>query len=70
MSPRTLCTKCGANNLRFVCESFDAIDRVYVGTVVCCLCGASLLYSRKGTEPLPDYTAEPRQHWLPLERGA
>jgi len=66
--PRTVCSRCDSTNLKFVCESFDAIDRIYVGTVLCRACAATLLYSRRSSEPLPQYDpTEPQQHALPLE---
>lgn len=55
MPPRTVCTACGSTRLLFVREQFDEIDRVYVGTVLCADCRASLLYQRRPNEPLPTY---------------
>jgi predicted nucleic-acid-binding Zn-ribbon protein len=47
----TVCPKLGCRStvLTTVRESFDRIDRVFVGEQTCDQCGASLLYARRAS---------------------
>lgn len=66
--PRTFCSRCESTRLKFISERFDAIDRIFVGTVQCRACAASLLYSRSETQTMPAYDPpEAQQGALPLE---
>lgn len=66
--PRTFCSRCESTRLKFVLESFDVIDKIYVGTVQCRACAALLLYSRNDKQIIPQYDQpEPQQEALPLE---
>lgn len=66
--PRLVCSNCGASDLCFVGERFDAVDGIYVGTVRCRACASSLLYSRTAKQMLPQYDpTEPQQTALPWE---
>jgi hypothetical protein len=66
--PRTVCSKCGGTAFRFVSEWFDAIDRLWVGSVDCTACGANLSYTRRPEQALVGCaTAPPVQQVLPLD---
>jgi len=53
--PRVSCSACESTRLQLVRETLDRDDLVYVGTVECLDCGASLLDSRRPNQPRPDY---------------
>lgn len=55
---KTMCTLDGAS-LRLLHESFDAIDRVYVGLLRCPQCGAEYLDTRRPQESRPQQLTLP-----------